>query len=396
MGVESAGMHRRRITRRGGFHASTTRTALDLGIGRGHCPHPDVSCPDGPRARTLACSLAGRAGLERGHGRPCPRPRSTHHRRLARGVSQAGSGESHLRAERRLPPALNAAQQATLAVALRTTPRAVGVPLATWTWRAVAHYLQAQFGIRLSRTSCWRYLHRLGFVCKWPKKQFAKADPELRAAFVRTYAGIEEEAQATGASIFFTDEAHFRADAELTRLWVPKGEPAVVPSSSPRWGEKAAYYSAVCLERGVVEVMPLTGASSAATSVAFLEQLRARHPEPLIVIWDNGPAHRGPELRAYLETPGLDLRLVALPPYSPDYNADEAIWKWARAEVTANTCWGSAERLHAALTPFFAGLAARTDELTRRCRTRLHAEVALLRDATSENREHGHFTCASV
>lgn len=239
-------------------------------------------------------------------------------------------------------------------------------------------------------------MHRLGFVCKWPKKQFAKADAEQRAVFVRTYAELVREAQATGASIFFADEAHFRADAELTRLWVPKGQPALVVSSSPRWGEKASYYSAVCLERGAVAAMPLTGSSSAATSVAFLKHLRAAHPEPLIVIWDNGPAHRGPELREYLRTPGVQLRLVALPPYSPDYNADEAIWKWARAEVTANTCWGTAQRLHDALAPFFAGLHARTDEVQRRCRTRLHAEAALLRDAIPDPTEHGHFTCASV
>ncbi len=37
--------------------------------------------------------------------------------------------------------------------------------------------------------------------------------------------------------------------------------------------------------------MELDGNSSAATSVAFLQRLRAHHPEPLIVIWDNGPAH---------------------------------------------------------------------------------------------------------
>ena len=44
------------------------------------------------------------------------------------------------------------------------------------------------------------------------------------------------------------------------------------------------------------------------------------------VIWDNSPAHRGDVLRAYLATPDLNLRLVNLPNYSPDFNADEAIW----------------------------------------------------------------------
>src|SRR5438067_1871778 len=55
--------------------------------------------------------------------------------------------------------------------------------------------------------------------------------------------------------------------------------------------------------------MELEGNSSAATSVTFLQQLRAHHPEPLIVIWDNGPAHGGAALRDYLTTPDLVRRL---------------------------------------------------------------------------------------
>ena len=120
-----------------------------------------------------------------------------------------------------------------------------------------------------------------------------------------------------------------------------KGTPALVDSTSPRYGEKASYYSAVCLETGEVEAMPLSGNSSAETSVSFLQQLRAHHPTPLVVFWDNAPAHGGDALRDYLTTPDLHLRLVRLPAYSPDFNPDEAIWAWAREEVTANTCLGT-------------------------------------------------------
>ena len=140
----------------------------------------------------------------------------------------------------------------------------------------------------------------------------------------------------TGAKIFFADEAHFRADARLRGKWVLKGKPALVDSSSPRYGEKASYYSAVCLETGEVEWMELEGNSNGESSVAFLEQLRERHGGRLNVIWDNALAHRGPAMRSYLETPGLNLRLVNLPGYSPDFNADEAIWGWARQEATGN------------------------------------------------------------
>jgi hypothetical protein len=79
-----------------------------------------------------------------------------------------------------------------------------------------------------------------------------------------------------------------------------------------------------------------------------------------------------------LAMPGLDLRLVRLPAYSPDYNGDEAIWKWARAEVTANTCLGTKAKVQAAMTVFFQGLEQRADEARTRCRTLLQKEVAAL------------------
>ena len=77
----------------------------------------------------------------------------------------------------------------------------------------------------------------------------------------------------------------------------------------------------------------IAGNSNAETSTAFLQQLRENHPGPLVVIWDNGPAHRGEAIRSYLATPDLHLRLVALPAYSPDFNADEAVLsriRWAQ------------------------------------------------------------------
>ena len=64
-------------------------------------------------------------------------------------------------------------------------------------------------------------------------------------------------------------------------------------SSTPRYSEKASYYSAVCLETGEVKWMELEGNSNSGTSAAFLGQLRERHSGRLNVIWDNAPAHRG-------------------------------------------------------------------------------------------------------
>ena len=262
-----------------------------------------------------------------------------------------------------------------MTAAVQAPPRAAGIELADWNWKVVREFVQRRFGIRLKRSSCRNYLHRLGFVLKRPKKRLVKANAERRAAFVREYALVRAAAQASGAKRFFADEAHFYADVDLRGKWVLRGEPALVDSTSPRWGEKASYYSAVCLETGEVEVMELNGNSSAATSVAFLQQVRAHHPEPLIVIWDNGPAHGGDALRTYLTTPNLRLRLVRLPAYSPDFNADEHLWGWVRAEVTANTCFGTKASVSEAVGAFFRGLGQRTDEVKRRCRTILQTKA---------------------
>jgi transposase len=247
----------------------------------------------------------------------------------------------------------------------------------------VRQFIQERFGRTLSRSSCFGYLHRLGFVLKRPKKRLAKADPVAQSAFVATYAALRLEAEQTSATIVFVDEAHFRADVDLRAKWVLHGQPAVVDSTSPRFGEKASYYSGVCMETGTVAAMNVTGNCNAETSVAFLQQLRAQFDGLLIVIWDNGPAHRGPALRTYLATPDLNLRLVALPPYSPNFNPDEAIWSWARQEVTANVCFGTAAKVREAIDRFFVGLSDRTAEVIKRCRRELQAQSdALIATAT--------------
>ncbi len=283
-------------------------------------------------------------------------------------------------------------QRGELKAAVQASPRAAGLEAGdwnwnwNWNWKVVRAFCKERFGVTLCRSSCLNYLHRLGFVVRQPKKRLLKADAAKREAFVREYTALRVVAQITGATIFFVDEAHFYADADLRGKWVLKGEPALVDSSSPRYSEKASYYSAVCVETGAVEYLALEGNSCAETSVTFLQHLRARQPAPLIVIWDNAPAHGGEPIRAYLRTPGLRLRLVRLPAYSPDFNADEHVWGWIRESVTANTCFGTAAKVRAHVDPFLAALTTHAEAVKQRCRTVLQAKadtLDALNDATA-------------
>ena len=244
---------------------------------------------------------------------------------------------------------------------MQQPPGESSIEMANWYWKVVRQFVSERFAVSLSRSSCLNYLHCLGFALKRSKKRLVKANESKREAFVAEYAALWEEARRAGTRIFFADECHFRADAELRGKWVLRGEPALTDSSSPRYGEKANYYSAVCLETGDVE---------------------------LNVIWDNAPAHRGEAVREFLRRPELNLRLVNLPGYSPDFNADEAIWGWAREEATGNLCLGSRGAVQQRVGRFLAGLANRKDEVRRRCRTVLQSRSEALRRNSRPDSQH--------
>ena len=90
------------------------------------------------------------------------------------------------------------------------------------------------------------------------------------------------------------DEAHFRAEAELRGKWVLKGEPALVVSTSPQYGEKASYYSATCLETvrwngWMLRQAQQEGNSNSENIGCFPGTVRRRRGSRLNVIWDNAP-----------------------------------------------------------------------------------------------------------
>ena len=65
-----------------------------------------------------------------------------------------------------------------------------GIELANWNWKGVRQFASERFGIRLSRSSCLNYVHRLGFVLKRPKERLVRANETKRAVFVPEYAAL--------------------------------------------------------------------------------------------------------------------------------------------------------------------------------------------------------------
>lgn len=73
------------------------------------------------------------------------------------------------------------------------------------------------------------------------------------------------------------------------------------------------------------------------TFLRFLQRLVRRYRRKLILIIDNGPCHNlDAEGKAWLRANRHRIELHRLPPYSPELNAIEGVWKTTRRSTTHN------------------------------------------------------------
>jgi len=56
----------------------------------------------------------------------------------------------------------------------------------------------------------------------------------------------------------------------------------------------------------------------------------------IVIILDNARIHHAKLLQPYLDSIKERLELVFLPPYSPNLNIIEGLWKWLKSEVINN------------------------------------------------------------
>ena len=71
---------------------------------------------------------------------------------------------------------------------MRQLPTTWGMELANWNWKVAGQFVWERYGISISRSGCLKWLHRLGFAYKRPKKRLLKADEGKRTDFVAEYA----------------------------------------------------------------------------------------------------------------------------------------------------------------------------------------------------------------
>src|ERR1700686_3124391 len=80
-----------------------------------------------------------------------------------------------------------------------------------------------------------------------------------------------------------------------------------------------------------------SGSVNADVFIEFLKRLLIGAKRKIFLIVDRGPAHRAKKTKAFVETRGGQLMLFFPPPYSPDRNPDELVWKHLKADTVGRT-----------------------------------------------------------
>jgi len=216
------------------------------------------------------------------------------------------------------PPKLRKEQKQKLKHKLRSKDN--------WLTSEVRALIKCEFGVDYSNRQVSRILR--GFSMHYAKpypqdyRRPKDAQQQLEAAIKEVTKKI------TGKCIIgFLDEASPQTTDNKQRFW-SFSKPRVVKNTTKYKANTFGFYP--INGRAVVEFMER---STARHVCAFLRLIRMKNPVGhILIIVDNARAHIARETKKFAES--LDIFLVFLPPYSPDLNPIEQIWKSVRRKIS--------------------------------------------------------------
>jgi len=226
-------------------------------------------------------------------------------------------------------------QKKEIAEMLKKPPSEYGLPKEFWDTPALKEYVKAEFGtVYESRQSYYFLLKFSNLSFKLPDKFDIRRDEKLiNQRMIEIKAEIKEYFN-NNWEIFIADETRIQLEAITKRAWLRKGEKTIVKIQ--RSNEYQNYIGLLNQKNFKCRLYELDWQNQEEI-IKSLEKFLKNYPNKKIcIIWDNAKFHKGKLIRENLKKGNSleRLHLINFPPYAPDKNPVEHIWKETKQKIS--------------------------------------------------------------
>jgi transposase len=221
--------------------------------------------------------------------------------------------------------------------------------------KPIIEYVKSVYRVKYSRC----LLHKLGFVYKKTSHVPGKADKDKQEEFIKRFETFMTD-KSSDTPVFFMYASHPQFNSMLSYGWIYKGDRVEVPSNTGR--ERINLNGAVNAETHEAVVLDCATVNADAT-IELFKELEYRYPSaPSIHVFsDNAKYYHSRKVKEFLENSKINL--WKLPPYSPNLNIIERLWKFFHKKVLYNKYYETFLEFKSECLMFFETLSDHKDKL---------------------------------
>lgn len=220
------------------------------------------------------------------------------------------------------------------------------------TTQAIIALVDELCGVRYTVAGMTKWLHRNGFSYRKPAGIPHKFSAEAQKVFMDTYEKLKQEA-GDDEPILFIDGVHPTQGTKLAYGWMPAGEKAhVVKTTGSR--TRLNIMGALNLNNIGSTVFREYDTIDSLNTCRFFTAIRETYPitQKVHIILDGAGYHRAELVKDWAYV--MNIELHYLPPYSPNLNPIERLWKIMNEAVRNNRYFNSASEFRTEIRRFFS------------------------------------------
>lgn len=217
-----------------------------------------------------------------------------------------------------------------------TTPEQLGYQSKFWTTSILAHLIKEQYNVAYkTKKPLYLLFKDAQFTYHKPGQQYKNRDQKAIDEWKeKNIPIIKEHLQKLNAVVLTGDEMVLSTQTTLQKIWLPKNEFPKIDVSSKRINRSV--YGFLNISNGLEHAFKTEWQNSAITCEVLEQLCHIYLGQDIMLVWDNASWHKSKEVREWLSKTKHKIHLLAFPPYAPDLNPQEHVWKAGRSQVTHN------------------------------------------------------------